>query len=285
MGILGNQIIPVYNPRVLKPRHLPDIDRLSVLSVTILLAYALARFVDFPERELEFTLLGIYLPVVINVHTFVAFLVAVITATGADWLLRDHPSIGTGIAIEHWLLPALTAWVIGFPLSQFPLSPLWWAGFVLGGTLLILVLVAEYISVNPDDVRQPAAAAGLIALSFSLYLMLGIAMRFTGARLIFILPAMTMAAFLVSLRTLQLRLHGRWTFIQSGIIAFICAQILTGLHYLPLSPVSFGILLLAPTYCLTSLVANLAEEQPIRRAIVEPAFLFVLFMIAALWLK
>lgn len=268
-----------------KPRNLPDIDRLSVLTATILLAYALARFVIFPAREIGLTILGIYLPIEINVQTIVAFLVAVITATGADWLLRDHPSISSGITIEHWLLPAMTAWVIGFPLYQLPLSPFWWVGFALGGLLLMLVLVAEYITVNPEDIRQPVAATGLIALSFSLYLMLAIALRYAGVRLVFLLPALTLAAWLISLRTLHLRLHGRWAFIQSGIIAFVCAQILTGLHYLPLSPVSFGLLLLAPTYCLTSLVANLAEEEPFRQAVVEPILVFLILLAFALWLR
>lgn len=270
---------------MLKTRNLPNIDRLSVLAAMILLAYSLARFVSFPAREIEFSFLGIYLPIEINVRTIVAFLVAMITAAGADWLLSDHPSISKGATIEHWLLPALTAWVIGFPLYQLPLGPVWWAGFALGGLLLTLVLVAEYITINPEDIRQPIAAAGLIALSFSLFLMLATALQYAGTRLVFMLPALTLAAWLVSLRTLHLRLQRRWSFIQSGIIAFVCAQIMAGLHYLPLSPVSFGLLLLAPAYCLTSLVANLAEEEPIRQAIIEPILVFVLLLIAALWLK
>ncbi len=270
---------------MLKPRNLPDIDRLSVLAATILLAYAMARFVSIPAREIELSFLGIYLPIEINVHTIVAFLVAVITATGADWMLRDHPSLGGKITFEHWLLPALTAWVIGFPLYQLPISPYWWVGFALGGALLMLVLIAEYITVDPEDIRHPVAAAGLIALSYSLYLMLAFALRYAGVRLIYLLPALTLAAWLVSLRTLHLRLHGRWAFIQSGIIAFVCAQILTGLHYLPLSPVSFGLLLLAPTYCLTSLVANLDEEEPLRQAVVEPVFVLVILLVSALWLR
>jgi hypothetical protein len=270
---------------VLKPRNLPNIDRLSILAATILLAYALARFVSFPVQEIEITFLGIYLPIEFNVRTIVAFLVAVITATGADWLLRDHPSLGRGLTIEHWLLPAMTAWVIGFPLYQIPLSPFWWVGFALGGLLLMLVLVAEYITVNPDDLRQPVAASGLIALSFSLYLMLAIALRYAGTRLVLILPALTLAAWLASLRSLHLRLHGRWTFIQSAIIAFICAQIVAGLHYLPLSPVAFGLLLLTPTYCLTSLVGNLAEEEPLRQAVVEPILVFLLLIASAIWLR
>jgi hypothetical protein len=98
---------------VLKHRHLPDPERLSILAATILLAYALARFIDLPGREIAVQLPGIYLSIQINIKTIVALLVAGLTATGADWLLRDHPAIGKARSFEHWLLPALTAWVIG----------------------------------------------------------------------------------------------------------------------------------------------------------------------------
>lgn len=269
---------------MIKPQHTPDVNRLSVLAAAILLAYALGRFADLPTQSMEFQILGLYLPFELNTHTVVAFLVAGITASGADWLLRDHPHVGQKNTVEHWLLPALTAWVIGFPLFQLPLGLIWWAGFFLGGILLMLVLVAEYIAVDPNDIRHPAAAAGLIALSYALYLMLAVSMRFAGVRLVFILPTLTIASWLVSLRTLNLRLQGQWAFIQAGLIALICAQIAAALHYMPLSPVTFGLILLAPTYTLTSLVANLAEDLPIRQAIVEPMVVMVVLFITAFWL-
>ena len=269
---------------MLKTRNLPDVDRLSVLAAAILLAYALARYVQFPSTKIEFSLLGVYLPIEINVNTIVTFFVAGLMATGADWLLRDHPYLGNKSTLEHWLLPSLTAWVIGFPLYQLPIGPLWWAGFALGGLLLVLVLVAEYITINPEDVRQPVAAAGLTALSFSLYLMLAVATRFAGIRLIQLLPALTLAAGLVSLRTLHLRLRGQWAFIQAGIICLISAQLTAALHYLPLSPVSYGLLLLGPIYSLTTLVANLAEGEPFKQAIIEPIFVWILLLVIAIWL-
>ena len=98
-----------YNPEVLKPRYLPDADRLSVLAATILLAYALGRFVDLPSRSLAIQLPFVYFSVQVNIRTFVTLLVAGLTAIGADWLLRDHPALRVNSTLEHWLLPALTA--------------------------------------------------------------------------------------------------------------------------------------------------------------------------------
>jgi hypothetical protein len=269
---------------VIKPRYLPDADRLSVLAAMILLAYALARFIDIPAKELALQLPGLYLTLQFNVRTVVAFLVAGLTASGADWLIRQHPAVKGGGTYEHWLLPGLTAWVIGIPLFQMPLGPLWWAGFAFGGAALMLVLVAEYIVVDPDDVRQPVAAAGLTAVSFALYLTLAIALRFSELRLYLILPALILAAALVSLRTLHLRLHGQWAFVQSGLIALLCGQFAAALYYWPLSAVSFGLAVLGPAYALTSLIVNLIEQEPLKIAIIEPAIVLAVVWGTALWI-
>ena len=263
---------------------MPDANRLSVLSAVILLAYALARLVDIPVRDIEFQLPGIYLATEINVRTIIALLVAGLAATGADWLLRGHPSIGNHKTFEHWILPALTAYVIGLPIYQLALGLQWWLGFAIGGALLMLVLVAEYISLDPDDVRQPAAALGLTAVSFALYLTLAIVLRYSGLRLFLTLPALTLAAGLVSLRTLHLRLHGHWAWIESATVTLICAQIAASLHYLPISPVAYGLLLLGPAYAVTSLIANLAEGKTLRQSLIEPAIVLIIVLGTALWI-
>ena len=280
---LGNRIKSTWqleNRRVksqyMKQHHLPDPNRLSVLVAMILLAYALARFIDLPGRELAVQLPGVYFEINLSINTVVAFLVAGLTATGADWLLRQHPSASQHSTFEHWLLPSLTSWVIGIPLFQLPLSPQGWLGFVIGGVLLTLVLIAEYITIDPRDERHPLAAAGLTALSFALFLSLAISLRFAGLRLFLILPALTLGVSLVSLRTLHLRLQGRWAIVQAATIALTCAQLTAALHYLPVSPISYGLILLGPSYAITSLVSNLAENKTFRQSFAEPLIVFII---------
>lgn len=265
------------------PRHLPDPDRLSVLAATILLAYASARFVDLPGWDLALQLPGVYLAVEINIRTIVSLLVAGLTATGADWLLRDHPALQGSSTFQHWMLPFLTAWVIGEPLYRLPLGPQWLASFAIGGALLMLVLVAEYIVVDPNDVRHALAAAGLTAVSFALFLMLAISLRSAGVRLFLILPALAVASYLVSLRTLHLRLHSLWLFPQAAALALIVAQFTAALHYLPFSPISYGLALLGPAYALTSLIGALSEGEPLRQAVIEPAVVLSVVWGTALW--
>ena len=110
----------MYNPGVLEHRHLPDAEKLSILAALILLAYALARFISIPVNEIEIQLPGVLISFQLNVRTVVALLVAGITAAGSDWLLRQHPRIEGHRTIEHWILPGVTAWVIGLPIFQLP---------------------------------------------------------------------------------------------------------------------------------------------------------------------
>jgi hypothetical protein len=267
-----------------KPQNLPELDRISVLSALILLAYALARFIDLPTQVFGLQLPGIYLEVKIDVQTLVALLVAGMTASGADWLFQDHPSLDSKKPLEHLLLPALTALVIGLPLFQLPLGPIWWAGFAIGGILIMLVLVAEYITIDPDDARNPVAAAGLTAVAFALFLTLAISMRYEAIRLFIMLPVLTLAADLVSLRAMHLRLQGQWMFMPAVVVALIGGQITAAVHYWPLSPVVFGLVLLGPIYGLTSLLAALAEGETITQAIIEPATVIVIVWGVAIWI-
>ncbi len=276
-------------------RHLPDRDRLSVLAATILLAYALTRFVNIPVRALSFQLAGIFLSFQVNFQTLISLLVAALAAAGMDWLLRDHPSLSLSDAdpsrvswqrtIQHLLLPALTAWAIGVPLQYLSGGLEWWIVFAMGGTLLVLVFVAEYIVVDVEDLREPPAAAGLTALSFALYLILAITLRSAGVRLYLLLPVLVGAIGFISLRTLYLRLGGRWSFAWAAGIALLIGQLAAGLHYWPLSPIRFGLVLVGPAYALTSLAGSLAEGKRMSGLWAEPLIMLGVLWGLAVWLK
>lgn len=264
--------------------RLPNIDRLSILGATILLTYLLARFVTLPTRTFELQLPGLYLALELNVNSLVAILVASLTITGTGWLLYDHPARKGRTTLEHWLLPALTAVVIGVPLAQLPLGVLWWLGFMFGAILLLLTLVAEYITVDSDDLRQPIAAIGLTALSFALFLALAVGLRVGNWRLFGTLPALGLAGFMVCLRALHLRLGGRWALMEAGLVAWITIQVVAVAHYLPLSAPAYGLVILGPAYALTSLAGNLAEGQPLRKSWLEPSIVLAIIWGISLWL-
>jgi len=267
-----------------KQSHLPDFDRLGILSATILLAYTVARRVNLPPPKMTIDLFGRHLPVEININILVTLLVAGITATGAYQLLRNHPALQGQPTFQHWLFPALTALVIGIPLFQLPLSLLWWIGFALGGVLLILVLVAEYIVVDPEDIRYRPAAVGLTAVSFALFLVFAITLRYAGTHVVVTVIGLSVSSGLVSLRVLHLRIHAHWSYAQAFVIALIIGQLALGLFYWPLLPAAYGLALLGPAYSITGLVGNLADGEPVRIAIIEPIIILILIWGLAIWI-
>jgi hypothetical protein len=255
---------------MLEDRQLPDANRLSVLIATILLAYALTRIIALPPYTLQASLFGREFGISLNASLLAPFLTAGLMATGMDWLLRNHPHLTPQNRTEHLVLPALTAWVAGIFIYSLADTPGWWIAFALTTLLLVGVIYAEYIAVESNDIRYGLATALLTGLAFILFLLIALALRTVGVRLFILVPTLFMAIWLVTLRTLHLRLGGRWEYGWATGIALAMTQFAAALHYLPLTPLRYGLLVLGPAYALTALAANLREDQPLRGAITEP---------------
>ncbi len=258
--------------------HLPEANQLSVLASTILLAYALTPFVKIPAIDLSLSLpIGVF-SFSINFLTIVSVLVAALAGVGADWLLRSHPHLEKSSTIPHILLPTMTAWVIGVPLNTLEFGVSWWALYAIGGVLLVLVFIAEYITVDFSDIRFAPAAIGLTALSFALFLILAITLRAAGTRLYLALPGLAVPAFLVALRSIYLRANGQWRLAWAIGITLVIIQLAIGLQYLPVTPVGYGLFLVAPAYGLTSFAVLLEEGRSIRSAWLGPSVIVVLLV-------
>lgn len=237
-------------------------DRLSTLTATIMLSYALTPFVKFPEQVFSANIFGIIFSYRYTFTSVVTILVAILAAVGTIFLLQTHPQIQSKEIWQHTLLPALTAWAIGIPLSAIKISPEWWGVFFLAGALLTLVFVTEFIVVDPDDTLYPLASVAITALSFALYFILVTGSREGMLRIYLLVPTVGLTMLLVSLRTLHLRFSNRWDLVWSMAIAMTISGLAIGLHYLPLSPIQFGLFLLGAAYGLTSLAGNLIEGRP-----------------------
>jgi hypothetical protein len=257
-------------------KYLPDSHRVGLLTSTVLLAFTLTRIIQAPGFNVELQLPGFLLTLPINLSIAMSLLTAGLTATGMDWLVRGHPSLNGRSTVQWWVLPTLTAFVISVPLTVLPDGVAWWIGFAITGTFLFFVFLAEYIVVDPGAPYYATSMAGLISISYTLFFILAVAIRYSDVRLFWVAPALFLAAALASLRIMHLRLGGRWEFAWALGIAFVSVQIASGLHYWPLTAVQFGLMLTGPLYALTNLAINLSEGLPTRRAALEPAVITVL---------
>ncbi|MFZ6029486.1 MAG: hypothetical protein ACOYYS_17375 [Chloroflexota bacterium] len=264
--------------------HLPDTNRLSVLVATFILAYGMTHFIVLPVREFDIQFAGFYLAADIGANTLISLIVAALATSGSDWLLRDHPKLVARSAWQHSLLPALAAWVIGILLAELPFGVTWMMSLATGSLTLTLIVIAEYIAIDPEDLRYPLAGAWLSAVAYVLFLILAIALRAVNTRLVLMIPALLLASFLVCLRVLQLRLHGEWLPFDALLIAFLMSQLTAALHYWPLTPIQFGALQVGLIYGFTSLIGNIAEGKTMRQSLAEPLIGLALAICVAIWL-
>ncbi len=261
--------------------HLPSADRIGVLVASVLLAFALTRVIQTPGFTITLELPGFYFALPLTLGTFMTLIAAVLTTAGMDWLTRFHPSLGEKSNIEHLMLPTITTFVVGAPLSLVLNGTVWWAGFAFGAVLLVIVFLAEYITIDPAAPTYALARAGLTALAYALFLILATSLRFSGVRMFVMTPALFIFAGLISLRILYLDGTNHWDFPWAVGIGIVCAQIGAGLHYWPLTPLQFGLAITGPLYGLTMLSLSIAESIPLRRAVVGPVIIVGLIWITA----
>lgn len=254
-----------------------------MLIVMILLVYAMSQFIRQPGVSLNIQLPWIFIPITINFRNLVWLGIAFLAGAGMNWILDDSFSLNRREKQQHWLLPALTAWVIGALLYALPSGSLWWLIYVLGGILLTVVFLDEFYCADPADPRAPTAAITLTAISFALFFLFTASIRSAGARLYLLAPAVTIAAVLISLRTLYLR-SGAWQTSWSVACALVVAQIAVGLFYLPVSPLPFGLILTGILFALVNLGEVAARGALELRDLLEPGITVAVTILLAVLL-
>ena len=272
--------------------RLPDFEHTSVLSATLILTFILGEFIRLPERDIDIQVQGILVSFALNARVLTAVLTAGLTVSGTAWLLHAHPARPERGTAQHWVLPGLTAWVLSVTLSAIPGGTLWYIVLFAGTAFLALVWIAEYVSVDPQDPNFRPAANGLTILAYALYLVLAVNLRATGTRLVFLLPALAVPVVLISGRYLLLKLESQdladpqnrtLSLLTAGTLAIVAGQLATAFHYFPVSPMSFGLLLLGPIYAANAYFGNLVDGRTPVRTTLEPVVILLGLWTAAVF--
>jgi hypothetical protein len=235
-----------------RAQHFPSRDRLSVLTAIIILAYALARFVNLPARALTIVLFGSPLSLPLSGPNLTLLFVAALISTGADTLLRSHPTYAAGAGwrpLVHWIVPGAAAVVLGAALNTLPTGPAWWAGLALSAAALLIVLVAEYRVVDVQDQGREAAAAALAALSYALAAVLFGLLRAGSVRAVVAGSVGGATAALLAWRLFALNAAPlRRAALYAGLTGAVLAEAAWALNYWRTSPLAFALLALVPFY-------------------------------------
>ncbi len=251
----------------------------------ILLAYSISPFIKIPNRELNLQLPGFLFLLRVDYSGLVSILSAGLGATGMAWLLQARSDeLKDGKELEHLLLPALTAWAIGVPLGALEINLQWWAVFVFGGFLLAAVFLSEFIVIDLDDKRSSLAIIGLSAVAYVVYLILCVALRGASIRLYLTLPVYFITAGVINWRVLKLRQKGNNRMHWSIVTALVTTQVAIGLHYLPVQPIQFGLILTGLCYSITVFAIAFDKETDFKKSWMEASLLLTLFLGVALLL-
>jgi len=277
-----NHQVSVTQPMKSSDHQLPNPGTLSILISVILLSYTLTHFVSIPDRAMELALLGVYFPITINFSTLVTLLVAGLAVSGSAWLLRHHPAAQASVTAEHWILPGLTALVLMTAVEQLSFGWFWWAAALGSGLILALVFTAEYISLDAENPYYLGAEIGIAALSLVLFMILAVALHAAQLRLFYRVPVLSISASLVFLRVLHVRHSKRWAVLPAAAVFLILGELAAGLHYWPLSSLSFGLALLGPLYALIEFTDQRLDQrldQPLQirpLSLLEPALILMI---------
>ena len=266
---------------------LPELNRLSIVTATIMLAFALTLLVSFPAPTVAINIFGIVLEFALNFGTLTILLTSLLAAAGMEWLLQSHPAREGQdprlMSVRHWIVPVLTTFVIGVALENFQGEVFWWVAYVLGSILLLAVFIAEYNVADVSSIRHPIATIVLTGLSFALYLLMVVAIYSANLRLYIRLPLVAIGALMVISRSIYLRL-GKWYPLWGLVCSLVVSEIAVGFHYLPLSPLQAGLVIVGLAYALTGVVSGIKESRRGFAFWAEPVgMLGILTLVGLIW--
>lgn len=269
-----------------KIHHVPDRDRLSILTAIILLAYALARFVQLPTRAISATLFGSSIGFNVDGPFILMALVAALISTGADTLMRSHPALSAAPATRtaiHWIVPGGAALGLGLLLNRLPPGVGWWIGLAFSAVFLVLVLVAEYTVADPSDTGFYWAALGLTVLAYAIGLtFFGLLRASSGRAAITATVAAVVSAF-IALRLLLLAgATTRDSLVYAGVIGLCLGECTWALNYWPAGALGTGLILLVVFYMLTGLAQQHLVGSLTRRVLIEFGVVATIGLLAVL---
>src|SRR5512136_2657847 len=186
-------------------------ERASVVATLVVLGLILATFLQFPTRTFSLTVLGSLLTIPLSQTATMAALLVGITCAGTDAIVRSHPTarrIEARYSFVTWTLPALTVLLAVVLLPQAPTAFYQIGGMALNGLVLILVISAEYVTVDPEDSRYPIARLSLNGWAYLLALVIFVLIYSLKARSLVSATAVMLVSSLLALEVLRIAGQG-----------------------------------------------------------------------------
>ncbi|HAF61385.1 MAG TPA: hypothetical protein DCK95_03555 [Anaerolineaceae bacterium] len=252
-----------------QPTNLPT-ERLSIISALIILNYALMPFIYSPQIPINFSIAGFIVDLHVEYADLMVLSASLFAAIGTYWLLYDHPMIQRKKIALHLILPTVIAGALSIPLNVIEIGLAWWVMFGVGSFLIIFTLIAEYYSVDPDTSLFALARIFLIPLSISLLLLTSIATRSAGFRLyiqVLVLGIVFATIFTRLVAFMEISQNRKMMLIST----LLFVHFIIACHYLPLTSISFGLLLTGFSTFLISFPFTMNNEKSLLTSVRDAA--------------
>jgi len=248
-------------------------NRANVLATLVVLGLVLAAFLNFPAWSREIMVLGSPLTVSITQTTMIALLLTGIVCAGTDTVVRLHPrarEIDGSFTFVTWTVPALTTALAAVLLPELPSIAYQVAGYVLAGLVLILLISAEYVTIDAADRRYPAARLLLNSWAYLLALMAFVLIYSVKARSLVSATAVTAVGALLALELLRGAGQGFGRTARYALIAGLATgQVIWAMNYMRLGGISGGLVLLFGFYIATGIAGQTLQDKLTRRVLLE----------------
>jgi hypothetical protein len=250
-------------------------DRASVVATLVVLGLILTAFLELPPWTHDLTVLGSPLQINVTQTALMAALLVGITCSGTDAIVRSHPTaqrIEARFSFVTWTLPALTVLLATILLPEAPTRLYQLGGYAATGLILILVISAEYYTVDPANPRYLVARLSLNGWAYLVAIVLFTLIYSAKARSLISATGVALVSTLLALEFLRSagRGFGR-TALYAGIAGLCTGEIIWAMNYWRISGLTGGLILLLGFYIATGVANQQLQGRLTRRVLIEYA--------------
>jgi hypothetical protein len=254
-------------------------DRAAVVASLVMIGLLLTAVVDLPTWSIQRQILGSPLTLTVSQTWLVGIVLMALVCAGTDSIVRSHPLAQTGqmhLSFVTWILPALTVFLAALFLGQAPTRLYWAGGILLSGLVLVLVISAEYLSVDPAAPLYDRARLVLNVLAYLLALVAFGLVYASRTRSLLSATTITVVGTLLALEFLRTANQGFGrTLLYAFIAGLATGEVVWAMNYWRISGLTGGLILLLGFYVATGLANQQLQGQLHRRMIAEYAVVFV----------
>jgi hypothetical protein len=263
-----------------RERTAPNLDRLSVFIGVIVLTPVLIRFVNASPRRFDLDVLGSPISFEMTDTWLTVVMLSALTCMGTNAVIRAHPIIlqsRSPRTFTYWILPGLTAFNAALLLERAPTWPLWWAGLLLTGSAIAMVVLAEFATVDPYALGYARARLILNIVAYTLAFTSFALIYDSRGRSVITASAVSAVGFVLAFELLNTtEVPMRRTLLYAFLTGLLLGESAWAINYWQLATLAGGMILLLVFYTIVGVVQQLLLQRLTRRTLAEFAVVVVI---------